>query len=79
MKITNSHIEFEDGIKELENIIEKLDSNDLNLEDSLQNFEKGIILYKNLSKILNEAEGKIKLILDNGEESLKEIDFNENM
>lgn len=79
MKITNSHIIFEDGIKELENIIEKLDSNDLNLEDSLHNFEKGIILYNNLSKILNEAEGKIKIILDNGEESLKEIDFNENM
>lgn len=79
MKSTDNVIKFEDGIKELENIIEKLDSNDLNLEDSLQNFEKGIILYKNLSKILNEAEGKIKIILDNGEGSLKEIDFNENM
>tara|TARA_B100000524_G_scaffold328794_1_gene213638 strand:+ start:364 stop:588 length:225 start_codon:yes stop_codon:yes gene_type:complete len=59
-------IDFESSMKELESIVEKLEDEDINLEDSVKSFEKGISLVKECQKQLHNAELKIKKLLDDG-------------
>ena len=59
-------IDFESSMKELESIVEKLEDEDINLEDSVKSFEKGISLVKECQKQLHNAEIKIKKLLDDG-------------
>ncbi len=59
-------IDFESSLKELESIVEKLEDEDINLEDSVKSFEKGISLVKECQKQLYNAELKIKKLLDDG-------------
>lgn len=59
---------FEDSLKELENIVSKLESGELALEASLEQFEVGTKLYKECKAQLSVAEKKIALLTD----SLKE-------
>jgi exodeoxyribonuclease VII small subunit len=54
---------FETALKELEEIVAKLESTELPLEDSLSFFEKGIKLSKVCAKQLSEAEKKVNLLL----------------
>ena len=62
-------IDFESSLKELELIVEKLEDEDINLEDSVKSFEKGISLVKECQKQLHNAELKIKKLLDDGTSS----------
>ena len=70
-------INFEDGLKNLEDIVAKLEKGELTLEESLNEFERGITLYNNLNKLLNEAEGKIKIILKEDQDNHVEKDLSE--
>lgn len=62
---------FEESLKELESIVSKLESGELGLEKSLEQFEIGTKLYKECKEQLNIAEKKISLLTD----SLKEEDL----
>ena len=58
---------FEDKMKELEQIAQELENGDLNLDESMKRFEAGIKISKELTKILDEAEKKITILIeDNG-------------
>ena len=57
-------MEFEKKIKELENIVEKMGSGELSLQDSLKFFEKGIRLSRECSEQLNKSEEKVKQLID---------------
>ena len=59
-------IDFELSLKELESIIEKLEDENINIEDSVKSFEKGINLVKECQQQLQNAELKIKKLLDDG-------------
>jgi exodeoxyribonuclease VII small subunit len=59
---------FEESLKELELIVSKLESGDIGLEQSLEEFEIGTRLYKECKEQLLVAEKKIVLLTD----SLKE-------
>ena len=52
---------FESSLKELETIIEVLEDENINLEDSVKSFEKGVNLVKECQKQL-----KVKKLLDDG-------------
>ncbi|MFH1017095.1 MAG: exodeoxyribonuclease VII small subunit [Pseudomonadota bacterium] len=54
---------FEAALKELEEIVSKLESSELPLEDSLELFEKGIKLSRLCTKKLTEAEKKVDQLL----------------
>ena len=69
-------MDFEKKIKDLENIVEKLGSGDLSLEDSLKFFEKGIRLSRECSEQLNKSEEKVQQLIDiNSEGILSTKDF----
>lgn len=55
---------FENALKELEKITEKLESDDLTLDEALKNFEKGISQMRICEDKLSDAEGKLKELLD---------------
>ncbi len=54
---------FENALKELENIVAGLESNELSLNDALERFEKGVTLMRICEQHLQNAEGKIKELL----------------
>ena len=66
MSNSNKKIDFESSLKELESIVTKLEDENINLEDSVKSFEAGINLVKQCQKQLEEAELKVKELLDDG-------------
>ena len=65
---------FEEKIESLENIVSKLEKGDLNLDDSMAKFEEGMKLSKECSKILEDAEKKITILLEQ-DGKMEEEDF----
>lgn len=55
---------FEQSLKKLEGIVQRLESGDLSLEKSLAAFEEGIKLAKELDEALSEAEAKVSMLLE---------------
>ncbi|NND90257.1 MAG: exodeoxyribonuclease VII small subunit [Granulosicoccus sp.] len=55
---------FEDALKELETIVESLESGEPSLELSLEQFERGVSLSRFCQQSLSEAEQKVKILLD---------------
>ncbi|WP_340103959.1 exodeoxyribonuclease VII small subunit [Rhodohalobacter sp. 8-1] len=53
---------FEEALTKLEAIVEKLDDEDITLEESVQLYEEGLKLSKICSKTLENAELKIEEI-----------------
>jgi exodeoxyribonuclease VII small subunit len=66
MSSSNKKIDFESSLKELESIVKKLEDDNINLEDSVKSFEAGINLVKVCQKQLEDAELKVKELLDDG-------------
>lgn len=62
---------FENLIGRLEEIVNEMDSGELSLEDSMKKYEEGIKISNKLYKILNEAEGKIKILTEKGEKEFQ--------
>ena len=62
----DKRIDFESSLKELESIVKKLEDENINLEDSVKSFEAGINLVKECQKQLEDAELKVKELLDDG-------------
>ncbi|HIV02552.1 MAG TPA: exodeoxyribonuclease VII small subunit [Candidatus Aphodoplasma excrementigallinarum] len=56
-------INFETNIKELEEIVAKLEKNDIPLDESLKLFERGVMLSAQCNKLLDEAEQKVNVLL----------------
>lgn len=55
---------FEESLAKLEQLVVKMESGDLSLEDSLATFEEGIRLTKECQKALRDAEQKVKMLID---------------
>ena len=55
---------FEENMEQLEKIVTELENGELNLEESMEKFEKGIKISKDCNKILEEAEKKITILLN---------------
>ncbi len=67
-------ITFEDGMKRLEEIVLGLEKGSVALEDAMELFTEGTKLSRELQKILDEAESKIKMITEeNGQ--VTAVDF----
>ncbi|MFZ2023988.1 MAG: exodeoxyribonuclease VII small subunit [Terracidiphilus sp.] len=54
---------FEQSLKKLETIVEKLEKGDLALEESLKLFEEGVGLSAACKQELEAAEGKVQMLV----------------
>ena len=70
----DKEINFEQAMKELEDIAVELEQGNLNLDESVEKFEQGMELSKKCNQILENAEKRITILLKDGED-LKEENF----
>jgi exodeoxyribonuclease VII small subunit len=66
---------FEESLKKLEGIVEQLEKGDMPLEESLKLFEEGVGLSAACKKELDEAEGKVQMLIKQRDGSLKTEPF----
>jgi exodeoxyribonuclease VII small subunit len=63
------NIKFEEALKRLEKIVQKLEDGDVPLEESLSLYEEGIALYRLCSGRLEEAKKKVEILTKKGSSS----------
>lgn len=68
---------FEDSMNELETIVTQLEAGDITLYDSLKLFEEGIKLAKTCQSKLEEAEKKVKILVQSGNGEMTLENFGE--
>ncbi len=57
--------QFEEALKKLQEIVEKLEKGDLPLEEAMEAFTEGINLAQFCHRKLEEAENKVQMLLKN--------------
>lgn len=63
---------YEEMLSKLQIILNNLENDELNLEDSMKSYEEGVKLVNKIYKTLNTYEGKISVVKDE-----KEVEFSE--
>jgi len=66
---------FEEMMKELEQIAKDLESGELSLDESVKKFEQGMEISKSCSKILEDAEKKITILIKDNNGNVTEENF----
>src|ERR1700730_2064118 len=66
---------FEEELKDLEEIVGKIDSGELTLEDSIGAFERGVALVRSLNQKLDEIEKKVEVLSRNTQGDLRTAAF----
>lgn len=69
---------FKEGLVELDGIVRALESNQLELEQSIESYERGVALLGSLKKRLDEAQQKVTVLMgelapDMGDEIDKQL------
>ena len=72
--MSEKKVDFEKSMEELEEIVAKLEKGELNLDESVEEFEKGMKISKECSKILENAEKRITMLLEK-EGNIEEENF----
>ena len=65
---------YENMMERLEEIVELMDGNEITLEQTMVNYEEGIKICNSLYKILNDTEGKIKILTVEGEKDFMDLE-----
>lgn len=68
---------FEQAMKQLEQIVQDLESGDLPLEKALKRFEEGIELSKFCAEKLDESEKKVTILTKDAAGSVSDMPFAE--
>ena len=63
-------ITFEEGMQELEALVQGLETGDLSLEDSFKAYEKALALKNSLTALLDEGDKRIRVLTEAGETEL---------
>ena len=66
---------FEESLKRLEKIVEQMERGDLPLEDSIKLFEEGTRLSAECKDHLEQAEGKVQILMKQRDGSAKAEPF----
>jgi hypothetical protein len=55
---------FEERLKKLEEIVEKIKNNDVPIENAISMFEEGMKISKALEKDIEKMEGKVNILMN---------------
>jgi len=58
----SDHLDFEDALERLEEIVHSLEEGDIGLNESLERYEEGIKLLRQSYELLQRAERRIELL-----------------
>jgi exodeoxyribonuclease VII small subunit len=56
--------DFERSLDELEQLVARMEGGEMSLDESLSAFERGIGLYRHCQQALDQAELRVRLLLD---------------
>ena len=59
---TDQQPDFEKALSELENLVSKLESGELNLDQSLEYFKRGVELTRHCQSVLDQAQQTVELL-----------------
>ena len=59
----DGNLSFKEGLEELAAIVRSLESNQIELEQSIESYERGVALLASLQKRLNEAQQKVTVLM----------------
>ena len=68
-------ITFEEGMQELEALVQGLESGQMPLEESFRTYEKAMKLRGELSALLDEGDRRIRVLTENGEREIAKEKF----
>lgn len=60
----NSSLDFETALKELEKLVDRMEKGDSTLEQSLEDFERGVELTRTCQNALQTAEQKVQKLVE---------------
>ena len=63
-KDKNQIAHFEKSLDELETLVAHLEEGELSLDESLKSFERGVALFRDCQSALEQAELRVKLLID---------------
>jgi exodeoxyribonuclease VII small subunit len=69
----SKNINFEQTLARLEDIVKKMESGNISLDESIEIYQEGITLSKQCSKMLEEAEGKVMAIVNKEQGIIEEF------
>ncbi|MEN9465277.1 MAG: hypothetical protein RL217_1458 [Pseudomonadota bacterium] len=61
---------FETALANLEQLVARMESGELSLEDSLQAFEQGIVLTRQCQEALSKAEQRVQILMEQNGQSV---------
>ena len=67
-KKTDKLPDLEKSLAEINQLIEKMEQGELTLDQSLSHFERGVTLVKHCQKILETAEQKVQILIQNNKQ-----------
>ncbi len=67
--VSDAPANFETAMLALETLVQRMESGELSLEDSLKEFERGVSLTRQCQEALKAAEQRVKLLSADGQES----------
>ncbi len=71
-------LDFETAMRELEELVERLEQGELPLEESLAAFERGVTLTRSCQTALKDAEQKVEILLKKaGEPAVEDFEADE--
>jgi exodeoxyribonuclease VII small subunit len=71
-------LDFETAMRDLEELVERLERGDLPLEESLAAFERGVMLTRACQTALKDAEQKVEILLKKaGEPAIEDFTTDE--
>jgi exodeoxyribonuclease VII small subunit len=66
---------FEEELGDLEQIVSRIDSGELSLEESIAAFERGVALVRSLNHKLDEIERKVEVLIKTAQGELKSVPY----
>jgi exodeoxyribonuclease VII small subunit len=66
---SDDKIDFEGALRELEELVERMEQGDLSLEQSLKDFERGVALTRTCQQALAQAEQKVQILMRKEEDA----------
>ena len=70
--------EFEKSLTRLEEVVKRLESTDLSLDEAMKLFEEGVKLSRDCQKQLEEAEGRVEILLRKADGKIQAEPFETN-
>ena len=69
------NLSYEEAVRELEKILDQLENGDCSLEESTQEFKRGIKLYNYCNDLITKVEGEVKVLLEEEKGDMTEVPF----